>query len=212
MIKVSARDSVRLKCHRIFLFLWVYILYGPIDGFTRRSCHWDLFSHLLKSKQIKISHSVSWFLLCQAGALPCFSCWVTLHKNKSFFTFCWLHISYMNHTVLKSSVKPINLVIHVTQIVNLHTNKVSRILGKVENNERFLRIALYQGDKGNKKVRKIPSVAANVNDSKEPLSDPTLLCCAFKKHRIYLFRYATQSSPESFLLASSIVFAWWIPL
>nr|CAB3503706.1 unnamed protein product [Digitaria exilis] len=39
------------------------------------------------------------------------------------------------------------------EIVNLHTNKVSRILGKVENNERFLRIALYQGDKGNKKVR-----------------------------------------------------------
>ena len=83
------------------------------------------------------------------------------------------------------------------QIVNLHTNKVSCILGKVENNERFLRIALYQGDKGNKKVRKIPSVAANVNDSKEPLSDPTLLCCAFKKHRIYLFRYAIQSYLES---------------
>jgi len=120
----------------------------------------------------------------------------------------------MHHSVLKSficiimflnfSVKPINHIIHVIQIVNLHTNKVSRILGKVENNERFLRIALYQGDKGNKKVRKIPSVAANVNDSKEPLSDPTLLCCAFKKHRIYLFRYGTQSSPESFSLTSSI--------
>jgi hypothetical protein len=79
------------------------------------------------------------------------------------------------------------------QVVNLHTNKVSRILGKVENNERFLRIALYQGDKGNKKVRKIPALAANVNDTKEPLSDPTLLCCAFKKHRIYTFRYATSS-------------------
>jgi peptidylprolyl isomerase domain and WD repeat-containing protein 1 len=79
------------------------------------------------------------------------------------------------------------------QVVNLHTNKVSRILGKVENNERFLRIALYQGDKGNKKVRKIPALAANVNDTKEPLSDPTLLCCAFKKHRIYTFRYASSS-------------------
>nr|CAB3481721.1 unnamed protein product [Digitaria exilis]CAB3483798.1 unnamed protein product [Digitaria exilis] len=82
------------------------------------------------------------------------------------------------------------------EIVNLHTNKVSRILGKVENNERFLRIALYQGDKGNKKVRKIPSVAANVNDSKEPLSDPTLLCCAFKKHRIYLFSRREPEEPE----------------
>ncbi|GJN15465.1 hypothetical protein PR202_gb02383 [Eleusine coracana subsp. coracana] len=82
------------------------------------------------------------------------------------------------------------------KIVNLHTNKVSRILGKVENNERFLRIALYQGDKGNKKVRKIPSAAVNVNDSKEPLSDPTLLCCAFKKHRIYLFSRREPEEPE----------------
>lgn len=74
------------------------------------------------------------------------------------------------------------------QVVNLQTNKVARILGKVESNDRFLRIALYQGDRSNKKVRKIPSAAANVNESKDPLTDPTLLCCAFKKHRIYLFR------------------------
>lgn len=106
-------------------------------------------------------------------------------------------------------MKSINTILHVVlQIVNLHTNKVSRILGKVENNERFLKIALYQGDKGNKKVRKIPSVAANVNDAKEPLSDPTLLCCAFKKHRIYLFRYAIQSSLEGFSLAGFIVLHW----
>lgn len=58
----------------------------------------------------------------------------------------------------------------------------------MENNDRFLRIALYQGDRSSKKVRKIPAAAANVNESKEPLTDPTLLCCAFKKHRIYLFR------------------------
>ncbi|GJN04253.1 hypothetical protein PR202_ga21784 [Eleusine coracana subsp. coracana] len=93
-----------------------------------------------------------------------------------------------------------NFLIYATllgiKIVNLHTNKVSRILGKVENNERFLRIALYQGDKGNKKVRKIPSAAVNVNDSKEPLSDPTLLCCAFKKHRIYLFSRREPEEPE----------------
>lgn len=62
----------------------------------------------------------------------------------------------------------------------------------MENNDRFLRIALYQGDQSSKKVRKIPAVAANVNENKEPLTDPTLLCCAFKKHRIYLFRYDTK--------------------
>ncbi|OAY77741.1 Peptidyl-prolyl cis-trans isomerase CYP71 [Ananas comosus] len=82
------------------------------------------------------------------------------------------------------------------EIVNLHTNKVARILGKVENNDRFLRIALSQGDKSNKKVRKIPTAAANVNESKEPLTDPTLLCCAFKKHRIYLFSRREPEEPE----------------
>ncbi|KAG0497286.1 hypothetical protein HPP92_001759 [Vanilla planifolia] len=82
------------------------------------------------------------------------------------------------------------------KIVNLHTNKVARILGKVENNDRFLRIALYQGDRSSKKIRKIPSAAVNVNDAKEPLVDPTLLCCAFKKHRIYLFSRREPEEPE----------------
>ncbi|KAJ7947957.1 putative Peptidyl-prolyl cis-trans isomerase [Quillaja saponaria] len=93
-----------------------------------------------------------------------------------------------------------NFLIYATllgiKIVNLHTNKVARILGKVENNDRFLRIALYQGDRSSKKVRKIPAAAANVNESKEPLSDPTLLCCAFKKHRIYLFSRREPEEPE----------------
>nr|XP_043613658.1 peptidyl-prolyl cis-trans isomerase CYP71 [Erigeron canadensis] len=93
-----------------------------------------------------------------------------------------------------------NFIIYPTllgiKIVNLHTNKVARILGKVENNDRFLRIALYQGDQSNKKMRKIPAAAANVNESKEPLTDPTLLCCAFKKHRIYLFSRREPEEPE----------------
>ncbi|XP_058202369.1 peptidyl-prolyl cis-trans isomerase CYP71 [Rhododendron vialii] len=82
------------------------------------------------------------------------------------------------------------------KIVNLHTNKVTRILGKVENNDRFLRIALYQGDRSGKKIRKIPAAGANANESKDPLTDPTLLCCAFKKHRIYLFSRREPEEPE----------------
>ncbi|OIW21997.1 hypothetical protein TanjilG_28420 [Lupinus angustifolius] len=93
-----------------------------------------------------------------------------------------------------------NFIIYATllgiKIVNMHTNKVARILGKVENNDRFLRIALYQGDRNSKKVRKIPAAAANANESKEPLTDPTLLCCAFKKHRIYLFSRREPEEPE----------------
>lgn len=93
-----------------------------------------------------------------------------------------------------------NFIIYATllgiKVVNLHTNKVSRILGKVESNDRFLRIALYQGDRSSKKVRKIPAAAANANESKEPLIDPTLLCCAFKKHRIYLFSQREPEEPD----------------
>ncbi|XP_020260314.1 peptidyl-prolyl cis-trans isomerase CYP71 [Asparagus officinalis] len=90
-----------------------------------------------------------------------------------------------------------NFLIYATllgiKIVNLHTNKVARILGKLENNDRFLRISLYQSDRSNKRIRKIPTAALNVNESKDPLTDPTLLCCAFKKHRIYLF---SRREPE----------------
>ncbi|XP_030522559.1 peptidyl-prolyl cis-trans isomerase CYP71 isoform X1 [Rhodamnia argentea] len=93
-----------------------------------------------------------------------------------------------------------NFILYATllgiKVVNLHTNKVARILGKVENNDRFLRIALYQGDRSSKKVRKIPAAAANANENKEPLMDPTLLCCAFKKHRIYLFSRREPEEPE----------------
>nr|XP_027083935.1 peptidyl-prolyl cis-trans isomerase CYP71-like [Coffea arabica] len=93
-----------------------------------------------------------------------------------------------------------NFLIYATllgiKIINLQTNKVARILGKVESNDRFLRIALYQGDRGSKKVRKIPSAAVNANESKDPLTDPTLLCCAFKKYRIYLFSRREPEEPE----------------
>lgn len=90
-----------------------------------------------------------------------------------------------------------NFLIYATllgiKVVNLQTNTVARILGKVESNDRFLRIALYQGDRSGKRVRKLPAAAANVNDIKEPLVDPTLLCCAFRKHRIYMF---SRREPE----------------
>lgn len=82
------------------------------------------------------------------------------------------------------------------KIVNLHANKVARILGKVENNERFLRIALYQGGSGSKKVKRVPTAAANANENREPFVDPTVLCCAFKKHRIYLFSRREPVEPE----------------
>lgn len=93
-----------------------------------------------------------------------------------------------------------NFLIYATllgiKVVNLHTNTVARILGKVESNDRFLKIALYQGDRSSKRVRKMPAASANVNESKEPLVDPTLLCCAFRKHRLYMFSRREPEEPE----------------
>lgn len=76
----------------------------------------------------------------------------------------------------------------------------------MESNERYLRVALYQGDQGGKKVRKIPAAAANVNESKEPLTDPTILCCAFKKHRIYMFRYLTHIRLKQLMFVLHCIF------
>ncbi|RZC48407.1 hypothetical protein C5167_016831 [Papaver somniferum] len=65
-------------------------------------------------------------------------------------------------------------------------------------NDRFLKIALYQGYTSTK-VRKISAAAANVDESKDPSTDPTLLCCAFKKHRIYLFREECPKTVDNFI-------------
>ncbi|KAG1663107.1 hypothetical protein FOA52_010510 [Chlamydomonas sp. UWO 241] len=67
------------------------------------------------------------------------------------------------------------------KVVNLVTNTVSRILGKVEN-ERFVSVALHQGAAKNSKV----TVTEETLD-KLPPRDPTLVAVAFKRQRLYLF-------------------------
>jgi peptidylprolyl isomerase domain and WD repeat-containing protein 1 len=71
---------------------------------------------------------------------------------------------------------------------------VARILGKVENTERFLRVALFQGESSGRRVKKLPGASSNAVDDRESFADPTLVCCAFKKHRFYLFRYKIRNS------------------
>ena len=73
------------------------------------------------------------------------------------------------------------------KVVNLTTNRLVKVIGKVENSERFLQIALYQG-RGSRKSMKIPIDS----EAKVPTGDPTLLCCAYNKERLYLF---TQREP-----------------
>ncbi|KAF2075949.1 hypothetical protein CYY_002752 [Polysphondylium violaceum] len=71
------------------------------------------------------------------------------------------------------------------KIVNMITNKVSRVIGKIENSTRFLGLALYQGrNEGD------VSLGTKKRDS-EP--DPTIFALAFKKQRFYLF---SKREPE----------------
>lgn len=73
------------------------------------------------------------------------------------------------------------------KVVNLVTNSVARILGKVEN-ERFLHLALHQGAAKKSKV----TVTEETLD-KLPQRDPTLMAVAFKRQRVYLF---TKREPQ----------------
>ncbi|KAI9291269.1 hypothetical protein K502DRAFT_336273 [Neoconidiobolus thromboides FSU 785] len=73
------------------------------------------------------------------------------------------------------------------KIINLHNNKVVRLIGKNEP-VRFLNVALYQDIPQKKKDLTINMVASN-NPllEEENQSDPTLFLTAYKRNRFYLF-------------------------
>ena len=79
------------------------------------------------------------------------------------------------------------------QVVNLVTNRVSRLLGKVENTERFLRVALYQGIP--KQGIKTQRTLATTESTRTVTRQPTLLCTAYNKQRLFLF--TTQEPDDS---------------
>lgn len=64
------------------------------------------------------------------------------------------------------------------------TGRCSRLLGKVENTERFLRVALFQGIPA--KDKRMKGTGEDMRN-KELEQDPTLACCALKKHRVFFF-------------------------
>lgn len=80
------------------------------------------------------------------------------------------------------------------KIVNIHTNKLVRILGKVEQTERFMGIALFQGKPMKKPVEQGVAVVEGENDSKETV-DPLAICTAYNKQRFFVF--TTREPPES---------------
>uniref|UniRef100_A0A7S4SV73 peptidylprolyl isomerase n=1 Tax=Alexandrium monilatum TaxID=311494 RepID=A0A7S4SV73_9DINO len=80
------------------------------------------------------------------------------------------------------------------KIVNIHTNKLVRVLGKVEQTERFLGVAVFQPKPQRKKVEQGVAVVEGQNDSKE-VADPVAICTAYKKQRFFIF--STREPPET---------------
>ncbi|KAJ0395697.1 hypothetical protein P43SY_005127 [Pythium insidiosum] len=85
------------------------------------------------------------------------------------------------------------------KVINIETNKLARVLGKVESSERFLRIALFQEKpkvnsqierqlNSSKGIKSAPLVMSDdPANAARVLMDPTLFCTSFKKQRFYLF-------------------------
>jgi len=81
------------------------------------------------------------------------------------------------------------------KVINLHTNKCSRVIGKAEPN-RPLRIALFQGqakDELNAAAETLEMEVADNPGLRADMSDPTLFSSAYKKTRFFMF---TRREPE----------------
>lgn len=80
------------------------------------------------------------------------------------------------------------------KVVNFHTNKLVRILGKVEQTERFLGLALFQGKPAKRQVEQGQALVEQENQPME-MADPIAFCTAYKKSRFYLF--SRREPPET---------------
>lgn len=83
------------------------------------------------------------------------------------------------------------------KVLNLKSNKVSRVLGKDES-MRFLHLALYQGIPERKNPTSIDLAASSNPLVEKHEQDPTLFCSAHKRARFYMFmRTEPESDPTS---------------
>lgn len=75
------------------------------------------------------------------------------------------------------------------KVLNTRTNAVRLVLGQVESTERFLSIALYQGiPKVSSQLRRLaPGTTVGGTSGQGDTPDPTLVCCAYKRQRFFLF-------------------------
>jgi len=79
------------------------------------------------------------------------------------------------------------------KIINIKTNQMVHMLGKVENTERFLHIALFQGTPREVGTSEEAIMGANIIQAKSTAianknkEDPCVFACAFKKNRFFWF-------------------------
>jgi len=93
------------------------------------------------------------------------------------------------------------------KVVNIETNKVAKVLGKVESSDRFLRLSLFQGKpKVNTQFEKHLKAASGLKHEAEIMSDsanerdnidPTLFCTSFKRNRFFLFSSREPEEDEA---------------
>ncbi|RHZ65105.1 hypothetical protein Glove_319g14 [Diversispora epigaea] len=94
-----------------------------------------------------------------------------------------------------------NFVIYATmlgiKVVNIITNKATRLIGKTEPH-RFLNLSLYQGAPMKKGMITMALAASENPLMKESESrDPTLFCTAFKRNRFFMFTTREPDAHES---------------
>jgi peptidylprolyl isomerase domain and WD repeat-containing protein 1 len=72
-------------------------------------------------------------------------------------------------------------------VVNLYTNRLVRVFGKLET-LRYMKIALFQGIPIKKRLMTLEiATSGNLAFKEQSVSDPTLFTTVFKKNRFYLF-------------------------
>ncbi|XP_063902426.1 peptidylprolyl isomerase domain and WD repeat-containing protein 1-like [Zophobas morio] len=96
-----------------------------------------------------------------------------------------------------------NFILYATmlgiKVVNIRTNKCSKVIGKSESSARFLNLALYQGRPNEHKIQLSIDVRTSENPTitKNLAEDPTLFCTAYGKERFYLFTRRSHEDGSS---------------
>lgn len=86
-----------------------------------------------------------------------------------------------------------NKIWHIFAVINLHTNRCVRTIGKPEN-LRMIHLALFQGTGKKSKAAIDVEMAASDNPILQNITyDPILFCTGFKKNRFYMF---SRREPE----------------